>query len=430
MKATLNRLLLALFAVATLTLPGLARPQVSAEVSFETGLAPYGEWVDIPHRGRVWRPRHAHAGWRPYFHGRWVWTDDGWYWDSDEPWSWAVYHYGRWDDDPVYGWVWAPGSVWAPAWVTWRFGGGAIGWAPLFPGFSVWWAAGYPVQYSAWVFAPERQFVGVNIEGVAYSPSRSAAFFSTTRPAPPRSAGSSAAPRLGGPPRTYVEHQIGRPIAPVHIAAAATPQAARGGGRGGAISVYRPPHAATARWTAQASAARSTTHGATAPSTRHAAAARSAQRTPAARSAPHASTAHPAHTATAHSAQHAPAARSAPHASTAHPAHTATAHSAQHAPAARSAPHASTAHPAHTAAARSESHAARSAPHAATASSGPRNASAPHQEASGPAPREQARAAPQRSSLPAQHSGPQPQGSPRSAPARQAKTDSGHRSSG
>src|SRR5262249_17951723 len=48
----------------------------------------------------------------------------------DEPWGWATYHYGRWVFDPALGWVWIPGYDWAPAWVTWRFGGGDVGWAP------------------------------------------------------------------------------------------------------------------------------------------------------------------------------------------------------------------------------------------------------------------------------------------------------------
>src|SRR5262249_49228579 len=30
-------------------------------------------------------------------------------------------------------WVWVPAVQWAPAWVTWREGGGYIGWAPLPP---------------------------------------------------------------------------------------------------------------------------------------------------------------------------------------------------------------------------------------------------------------------------------------------------------
>ena len=29
---------------------------------------------------------------------------------------------GRWFFDDSYGWVWVPGSEWAPAWVAWRYG--------------------------------------------------------------------------------------------------------------------------------------------------------------------------------------------------------------------------------------------------------------------------------------------------------------------
>jgi hypothetical protein len=31
------------------------------------------------------------------------------------------------------GWVWVPGSEWAPAWVSWRESDDYIGWAPLPP---------------------------------------------------------------------------------------------------------------------------------------------------------------------------------------------------------------------------------------------------------------------------------------------------------
>jgi hypothetical protein len=36
--------------------------------------------------------------------------------------------------DSSYGWLWTPGTQWAPAWVSWREGGDYIGWAPLPPG--------------------------------------------------------------------------------------------------------------------------------------------------------------------------------------------------------------------------------------------------------------------------------------------------------
>ena len=106
--------------------------QVNAVAEFHAPLAPHGVWVDVGSYGRCWRPSHVAVGWRPYCDGHWEWTDCGWYWVSDEPWAWACYHYGWWVYDPG-GWVWVPGIEWSPAWVSWRVGGGHIGWAPLAP---------------------------------------------------------------------------------------------------------------------------------------------------------------------------------------------------------------------------------------------------------------------------------------------------------
>jgi len=125
------------FGVGALT--ARANLEVSATVSvhatadFYAPLTPSGAWIDVRPYGRCWRPSAVAPGWRPYCNGRWVWTDCGWYWASDEPWAWACYHYGCWVDDPLQAWVWVPGIEWAPAWVTWRAGDGYIGWAPLPP---------------------------------------------------------------------------------------------------------------------------------------------------------------------------------------------------------------------------------------------------------------------------------------------------------
>lgn len=114
----------------------VASPARAADVRisfFFNRLDRHGTWVAYPRYGYVFVPA-VGAGWRPYVDGHWVYTDRyGWYWESDEPFSWAVYHYGRWGYDPAYGWFWIPGNVWAPAWVTWRHGGGHIGWAPIGP---------------------------------------------------------------------------------------------------------------------------------------------------------------------------------------------------------------------------------------------------------------------------------------------------------
>ena len=100
---------------------------------FYDELSPYGDWYWLEPYGWVWSPDSVSVRWRPYTLGRWVYTDYGWTWDSEEEWGWAVFHYGRWLDLPYHGWVWVPGSDWGPAWVAWRYGGGWIAWAPLPP---------------------------------------------------------------------------------------------------------------------------------------------------------------------------------------------------------------------------------------------------------------------------------------------------------
>ncbi len=100
---------------------------------FYTRLTPdEGSWVEAGNYGYCFRPR-VSAGWRPYRDGRWIWTDRGWYWDSDERFGWATNHYGRWVDVSGTGWCWVPGHQWAPAWVSWRQSDQYVGWAPLPP---------------------------------------------------------------------------------------------------------------------------------------------------------------------------------------------------------------------------------------------------------------------------------------------------------
>ena len=57
----------------------------------------------------------------------------GWYWNSNERFGWATYHYGRWVNIGGTGWCWVPGNQWAPAWVSWRESNEHVGWAPLPP---------------------------------------------------------------------------------------------------------------------------------------------------------------------------------------------------------------------------------------------------------------------------------------------------------
>lgn len=101
--------------------------------TFYDSLASQGTWIQSSDYGYVWQPQVTDPNWAPYTAGHWVYSDAGWTWLSDEPWGWATYHYGRWANIQGTGWVWVPGYTWAPAWVSWRYGDGYAGWAPLPP---------------------------------------------------------------------------------------------------------------------------------------------------------------------------------------------------------------------------------------------------------------------------------------------------------
>src|SRR5512136_2221648 len=87
---------------------------------FYEELSPYGQWVDYENYGPVWYPTQVEQDWRPYVNGRWVPTDQGYIFETQEAWGWATYHYGNWMPTDAYGWVWVPGRTWYPSTVTWR----------------------------------------------------------------------------------------------------------------------------------------------------------------------------------------------------------------------------------------------------------------------------------------------------------------------
>ena len=123
------------------------------EAYFFDKLSPYGSWTWTPEYGWVWKPQGIWPGWRPYTYGYWTNTTEGWTWTSSFVWGWAPFHYGNWVVMDGLGWVWVPGTVWAPAWVMWRYSDDYIGWAPQLPGFNFWYGwSYYPVYYSHWTF--------------------------------------------------------------------------------------------------------------------------------------------------------------------------------------------------------------------------------------------------------------------------------------
>ena len=116
------------------------QPVVTTSISYQTfydGLSPYGTWIDYPSYGHVWSPR-LEGEFRPYAtNGYWVYSGEGWAWQSNYSWGWAAFHYGRWLYDDNYGWLWVPGYNWSPAWVTWGTVDNYYAWAPLMPEVNV-----------------------------------------------------------------------------------------------------------------------------------------------------------------------------------------------------------------------------------------------------------------------------------------------------
>ncbi len=147
-------------ATAVSALPATQDSSVGVSASFGDAdnfygaLTPYGEWLELDAGFYAWRPTHVRDGWRPYLHGRWAWTDYGWYWISNEPFGWATYHYGRWYFDDSYGWVWIPDRTWGPAWVEWRYNDDYLGWAPLPPYASF--SLNMGIRFTTHWFAPHQ----------------------------------------------------------------------------------------------------------------------------------------------------------------------------------------------------------------------------------------------------------------------------------
>ena len=139
--------------------------------TFRPVLNGYGTWTDDATYGTVWVPNQNEVGanFSPYLTaGHWSYTNEGYYWNSDYSWGWAPFHYGRWVWTDVYGWSWIPGAAYSPAWVDWRYGGGYMGWGPMYPRYG--WHSGYAVWIGVgptpYVFAPCNSFFAPQPSGV------------------------------------------------------------------------------------------------------------------------------------------------------------------------------------------------------------------------------------------------------------------------
>lgn len=94
----------------------------------------YGEWIWDDYFGYVWRPfyndNYPWGNWSPYVYGQWSYLNGSLFWVPQEPWGWIPYHLGIWQWDEKKGWLWIPGSTFAPAWAVWDFYFGYYSWRP------------------------------------------------------------------------------------------------------------------------------------------------------------------------------------------------------------------------------------------------------------------------------------------------------------
>jgi hypothetical protein len=147
-----------IFLLAGTTQKAMAQNDDVSLQTFYDELSPYGQWIQDPQYGYVWRPDVDQEEFRPYYtNGRWAMTEYGNTWVSNYDWGWAPFHYGRWVFNRYNNWVWIPDTVWGPAWVSWRSGGGYYGWAPLGPSISIGiniGRSGYRIPDMCWNFVP------------------------------------------------------------------------------------------------------------------------------------------------------------------------------------------------------------------------------------------------------------------------------------
>jgi hypothetical protein len=179
------------------------------------------------------------ADWCPYLdRGQWVDSDTGWYWLSDYTWGWAVFHYGRWEREPRFGWVWVPGHVWSPAWVAWRSTGDYYGWAPLPPGASVLGAAN-SVTTSSFVFVPANHFLSRELKGKVVPPARATSLFAKSTLLKNYGWANSKVVS-GGVSREEVAAVLGKTLKPVKLRSVSSPEAVAEVVDRSSLPVYRP----------------------------------------------------------------------------------------------------------------------------------------------------------------------------------------------
>jgi hypothetical protein len=116
---------------------------VSRDTVGYSDLDDYGTWKQEPEVGDVWVPNNTPPDWAPYSNGNWAYVAPwGWTWVGAEPWGFAPYHYGRWNNFGSY-WGWCPGPIYAPPFYGPAFVGFLGGGFGFGVGFGFGWGGGY-----------------------------------------------------------------------------------------------------------------------------------------------------------------------------------------------------------------------------------------------------------------------------------------------
>jgi hypothetical protein len=148
--------------------------------------------------------------------------------------------------DESYGWVWVPGTEWAPAWVAWRYTDDYVGWAPLPPsaGWDV--SAGLrfsdvnSIQPNYYSFVPQTHFLDVNINVQLTSVARNVTLYQRSRDAT-RFEVREGRPVNLGVDVVQVEKVVRRPVPRTKIVDVASPDLGNGRPAGkGNVGYYRP----------------------------------------------------------------------------------------------------------------------------------------------------------------------------------------------
>ena len=90
-------------------------------------LKDFGTWEKFD-TGYVFKPARPQV---PMTNGSWIYTDWGWYWKGNEPYSFITDHYGNWVRLPTGVWAWRPDGTWSPHKIEWRNTETHIAWRPV-----------------------------------------------------------------------------------------------------------------------------------------------------------------------------------------------------------------------------------------------------------------------------------------------------------